>query len=514
MNHSRIIKVKGKRITYNYYGPSKDTELKALDSYIAGAYLMTIESHNLLVDFDISTSNFFEMIFDDSSKESVEKVKKSYANIVRRIEKEINIVRVATFIDKDSKQIDSVLSAAKVDGKGFVCIYDAFFKSAKGDDKNLNDRSTVILHEVGHLVGFLSDAETESTQSAECLRNFTLLVCGIVKSEDLFIEKSENESEDDSDSDEPQLIGQNGELPNNPNQPRAPKGQSNGGQWVAEGGGSGNSTKEENSPKSESENNKNSSSSDESANTEAKKENTVPENKKGGSSIALINGEIKYDPEGKASRSWAATDLKIDGQKPNTRMTVVIDYEYSYENAEGESVSESAKIAIDAITDKDGKIEIDRVGILGEYFSNPSNDKWQGTDLDVKITVSTVEGCVKGNYGEPDRISTPNYPEYENHVTRQEKEIEEQERMPGHDKYGLAYYPVTHASYPNDIWFKTPKPKDYTGGGISGKKDPDSIKKVSEFEMHYDSQKKETEIRKGNITRDGKGYDDNRKPGS
>ncbi len=37
-------------------------------------------------------------------------------------------------------------------------IYDAFFKEAEGDDKNLNQRGSVILHELAHLAGLCRKA--------------------------------------------------------------------------------------------------------------------------------------------------------------------------------------------------------------------------------------------------------------------------------------------------------------------------------------------------------------------
>ena len=77
------------------------------------------------------------------------------------------------------------MASADLEGKAII-IHDAFYRPAEGDDKGLNARTSVILHEVAHLIGLESDVETESLESAECLRRFSLLVGEILKPEDLF----------------------------------------------------------------------------------------------------------------------------------------------------------------------------------------------------------------------------------------------------------------------------------------------------------------------------------------
>ena len=129
-----------------------------------------------------------------------------------------------------------------------IIIYDAYFKTVPGDESGLNDRPSVLIHEMAHLNGFEGDAELGDINSAEALRNFALLACGLVD-ENLLFEKIRAAEQDDD------LQGAGGELPYRPDQPRAPKGQPNGGQWIEDnsspnGGGVGilNNEKNESNP--------------------------------------------------------------------------------------------------------------------------------------------------------------------------------------------------------------------------------------------------------------------------
>lgn len=66
--------------------------------------------------------------------------------------------------------------------------------------------------------------------SAEAIKNFCLCACGKLSLEEINREKESPENSEDE------------EQTYRPDQPRAPKGQSDGGQWVSEGGGSGESS--------------------------------------------------------------------------------------------------------------------------------------------------------------------------------------------------------------------------------------------------------------------------------
>jgi len=491
MKHSRIIKIKDKKFTYNIDGTFKNAELTKLDEFLGSAYLMAKEVQRRLLNFDENTKEFFELIYAESEKESVDIVKNANEKIIKRIEKELNIVREKLFVDDAGSEQADVMSAAKREKRDVIYIYNSFFENLE-NDKGINDRSSIILHEVGHLVGFLEEDDTDSLNSAECLRNFTLLICEIVNKE-VFIEKNEGkkseEKESENSEEENILVGEDGELPFNPN--RHPAGSSQGGQFAPKDGGASDDVPidkpKEKNPKTKS---KDEESYDD-------KDKSDEDEKKVKANLELINNGIEYDKNWPNSSNWAAANLKIEGQEPNTPKTVVVEYEYTYENIEGNSVMEDAKIAFDAMTDEDGNIDISRVGILGEYNTEKSHDKWQDTDLNIKLKVSTIDGSVKDNYGEPKEAYTPDVND-----STYRSEIEEIRR-----DYGLAYYPVWHASLGKNEWFKTKRPANATGGGVSGRKDPSNIKLASEFEIQYDSKTGKTNLLKGSMTTGGKGYD-------
>lgn len=252
MNHIRTIKAKSKTITYNVFGKCKSARLSLLDKYVSGAYLMAEYARAKLGEFDASTRGFFESVYKNSDAESVESLRQTYAEILKRFGGRINFVFDKTFVDGDGNEIPEVPASAVVDGHGFVVLYDSFFGKIDGDEKHLNDRCTVILHELAHLEGLANDGETDDFDSAEALRNFTLLVCEIVAPEDLFnaqsatapqTELSDNaELEDERESGEEQnsQTGENGELPYNPNHYPAGAAGGKGGQFAPkDGGGSG-----------------------------------------------------------------------------------------------------------------------------------------------------------------------------------------------------------------------------------------------------------------------------------
>jgi hypothetical protein len=123
----------------------------------------------------------FGIIYGDASEEGAKVLCEAYQTIIKRIEGGLHIKRESVFTDEDGNEVPTVLAGTDTDN-GIVIIYDAFFKKAEGDEKGLNARSTVLMHEIGHIVGLEGDAEIKSYESAECLKNFTLLVCEIVTS--------------------------------------------------------------------------------------------------------------------------------------------------------------------------------------------------------------------------------------------------------------------------------------------------------------------------------------------
>lgn len=285
MNHIRTIKAKSKTITYNVFGKCKSARLSLLDKYVSGAYLMAEYARAKLGEFDASTRGFFESVYKNSDAESVESLRQTYAEILKRFGGRINFVFDKTFVDGDGNEIPEVPASAVVDGRGLVVLYDSFFGKIDGDEKHLNDRCTVILHELAHLEGLANDGETDDFDSAEALRNFTLLVCEIVAPEDLFnaqekansdsqpdaesvpetsadadtndnaqsatapqtelsdnaeLEDERESGEDESDEEQNSQTGENGELPYNPNHYPAGAEGGKGGQFAPkDGGGSG-----------------------------------------------------------------------------------------------------------------------------------------------------------------------------------------------------------------------------------------------------------------------------------
>lgn len=174
------------------------------------------------------------------------------------------------FVDKNGRSPEVLASADAATNT--ISLYDAFFAE---DSDPENDRPSVLLHEAAHLCGLKSDAESGSPDSAECVRNFALLVSGKMDIDELLgkgesdeadVDEADGEEDGSSDADDADGADESGvadgdggesecgedeqengdeserggeEMPYRPDQLRAPKGQSNGGQWVSEGGGAG-----------------------------------------------------------------------------------------------------------------------------------------------------------------------------------------------------------------------------------------------------------------------------------
>ena len=473
----------------------KQSEQQIIEEFIGIAYNMSQFAIEKLDEKNAKNCNeFLSLIYSDVSDEIKNTLIDTYFDVRKFIERKLHIQRTDVFVDDKNQENFSVLASANLD-ENIIVVFDAFFKKAEGDEENLNSRATVLMHEIAHLLGLTSDAELNDINSAEAFRNFTLLVCEIITPEILFPSKENDKklesAEDENLEEEESLVGEDGELPYNPN--RHPAGSSQGGQFAPkDGGGVVDEPTDEPKEKNPKTNSKDEESHDD-------KNKSDEDEKKVKAHLQLINGGVKYDESEKASRSWAAANLKIEGLEPDTHKTLVLEYEYGYENNLGEDVIEDAKIALDIMTDEDGNIDLKRAGIVGEYSLSKDSDKWKGTDLNIKISVSTIDGSVKENYGNPENISLPGKM---GELTPSPKMVADQ------DNYRLAYYPAAHAANPNEKWFDTKRPTDATGGGIAGRKDPSNIKLADEFEMQYDSKTGKTNLLKGSMTADGKGYDD------
>lgn len=135
-------------------------------------------------------------------------------------DKSLKCVRESVYEGNEGETEALVLSSVSEDS-GEIKIYDAFFDTKQIGD----DRAGVIIHEAAHLAGLRGEGNADSAglESAEAVKNFCLCVNGRLSLEEI---AAEAEAPENPDSDE---------LTYNPDQARAPKGQSNGGQWVAEG---------------------------------------------------------------------------------------------------------------------------------------------------------------------------------------------------------------------------------------------------------------------------------------
>lgn len=209
----RNIKIGNKNINYNYEGSLNAKEIVEIESSIKGAYHLAEKSIALLKDN--ACSPHFEEIFGKSDALKQRKISDAYHAITKKIESTLKIIRMPKFVSKAKETKPEVLASADAENGKTIRIFDAFFNEAIGDDKNLNDRPSVIMHEVAHLAGLTGDCEENSTNSAECLRNFTILACEIAKPENLF--SSQECNEENPAENKNSQIGIFGDLPYNPN---------------------------------------------------------------------------------------------------------------------------------------------------------------------------------------------------------------------------------------------------------------------------------------------------------
>ena len=495
MNHIKSIKTKNSTVRYSYFGNSTPKELSIIDSSIRGAYHMSLECLSRIGKGGEESVKHFSVIFGEVSPESVAKVTKSFNAIISKINKGFRICRKDIFTSKAGTKEASTLSSAIPD-ENIIFIYDAFFKSTEGDEKGLNARSSVLMHEFGHLAGLRGDAETGSFNSPECLRNYALLECKIVSAQDLFNGKN-SEKRDGDDSHKNTEIGQYGELPFNPNQPRVPKGSPEGGQFAAVGGtfGSDNSkgaAKENPSLKPEAEKLSSTGKVPESKSREwtsaARNEGTIISDK-AKSELNLQAGGVKVNEK---DGNWCAGNIDIEGLEEYKEHTVVVEIDYEVKDKDGNSIKENAKIAMDALSDDEGKINIWRVGIVGEYNheNNKFTTKSNGLEIDVKVSVAP--GTVEENYGKPETAGFNDL--------NVDASIKAQK-----DKYGLGYYGVAHAT--QEKWLNDankPVGYSYNGGSVAGREDPNDLKEIGKSKIKFDNEKHKINPKESTIIEGGK----------
>ena len=219
---NRIFKIRGKNINYRLENFSDLSEQKAIDIALGCAFNMAqLVLHNLKTT-DAKTARSMQKIYGENA--DAQKLADAFKKIVEHIEYKFFVRREKIFVGAGGAEMPEVFTGADKDAQKII-IYDAYFKTMPGDGSGLNDRPSVLIHEMAHLNGFDGDAELGDINSAEALRNFALLACELVD-EKLLFEKIRAAQQDDN------LQGEDSELPYRPDQPRAPKGQSNGGQWI------------------------------------------------------------------------------------------------------------------------------------------------------------------------------------------------------------------------------------------------------------------------------------------
>lgn len=315
------------------------------------------------------------------------------------------------YSDSEGNTDTSVL--ASVSEKCEIKIYDAFFNTKEIKD----NRGGVIIHEAAHLAGLEGESNANKTNaktdSAEAIKNFCLCACGKLSLEEINREK---ESPENPEDEEPAY---------RPDQPRAPKGQSDGGQWVSKGGGSGESSetggtesKKTNSDIGGSSNGNKPESIGSSSETEGNPPN-------GAISRSLRFGKIDEDRNStgesvdfkdtfkvgsyndkknggqEVSGIWSAFDFSDSGYKPESDVTVIVRLEF--ENDEKKCID----VAYDAKSDKNGCVKIDRVSIINLDDSKINSTVNTDTDLKIRMKISSVEGRPKEVFGKKNIVKNP-----------------------------------------------------------------------------------------------------------
>lgn len=244
------------------------------------------------------------------------------------------------------------------------------------------------------------------TDSAEAIKNFCLCACGKLSLEEINREKESPENSEDE------------EQTYRPDQPRAPKGQSDGGQWVSEGGGSGESSETDGTENKKTNSDAGGSSNGnkpESIGSSSETEGNPPN---GAISRSLRFGKINEDrnstgesvdfkdtfkvgsyndkknggPE--VSGIWSAFDFLDSEYKSESDVTVIVRLEF--ENDEKKCID----VAYDAKSDKNGCVKIDRVSIINLDGSKINSTVNTDTDLKIRMKISSVEGRPKEVFGQ------------------------------------------------------------------------------------------------------------------
>lgn len=476
MKTHRSFKTGSKTIRYTYDGHLRSAEQQAIDKFIGMAYNMSMHAIKQFEKQTAESVNFFKMIYGKDA-DAPGKIVESYKSIIQHIERGLKIRREKVFISGDGESVHTVLSGADLK-EDIVIIYDAFFKEAEGDELGLNARSSVILHEIAHLIGLGGDEEQDSLDSAECLRNLTLLVCEIAKPEDLFA------GDEDENDENAKLKSENGELPHNPN--HLPAGTPQGGQFAPKegggnnGSGSGEPSKKENtekpeSPKSEPGSKAPEKKVDNSTVKVPKTPEDLAENRKDIENILKEASEIPVDysmnedsfsvdpnngPEGEDYLIWGTTDIKIDKLESNTDYTIWMQGKYQYKDKKtGETKTETAEWAYQVKSNEKGEIDMERVGIINQDRANDVQN-YKGGELDININIAPIKGTVEENFGEPDKVGWNPYKDTGGQTPNTYETDTKNPNFIRHSEYGLGSYGANHAQVHSD---------GNKGGGVNGR---------------------------------------------
>ncbi len=341
-------------------------------------------------------SDLFRKIFGNTDKNEVEILLKSAISRFKNLE----IVKEKERFEGDS----SSRVLASVGSDSSIKIYETFFNTREIPD----NRAGVIIHEIAHLCGLRGENDTEmhSLESAESVKNFCLITNGIVQELDA---RARNIEEAQSKSDE---------LCYNPDQPRAPKGQSNGGQWVSEGSSDSDGNTSKSSMKNSEEDPANKSNSIDDKDEEQEYDREEEEEEE------IRENNVREGTEEKISsyKSESTTITRVDDYRNSTDEKVELEDDVKLDYSENgdpcawagisfsdkdKSYGKGEKVAIVAELeyekDKSGKIE--KTAVMFEEIANGNNEiKMQRlaivevykrrddlTRLEIKLRLSTVD---------------------------------------------------------------------------------------------------------------------------
>ena len=386
----------------------------------------------------------FETIFGNAESKTMLVVLNSLYEIKSLLGSEIKFMRQSFFFDRKHQKHADVLASANLHQKS-VSIYNTFFEKEFRKEDN---RGGVIFHELAHLVGLKDESELNNLKSAECLKNFALLVSGRMSVEDVVDNNNENiEKSDPIDE----------ELTYSPDQPRAPKGQPNGGQWIDKNGGNSSESsqsKKENTEPKNTENNstQNQNVPEENSNTSNKISNgftgnhldTLPKEErekyiKNGiiyedksfitvsddkyTDIKILEPQMKHGgfgndkidsgPEEDSKRPdygkefvWGGLDGKLSGLSSNIKYTIIQTNTFYCESEfkdHKENFEKCVTVAFEIESNENGEAILKRVGVVREPHECENGMPLKKIKIDMSLKI--IEGGINKHFNKINRIT-------------------------------------------------------------------------------------------------------------